>query len=485
MRIATYGNFQRGIVDDPSVEDQGGFEFASGMDIFSEPGVLKACLAMEAVTRDSGIGTLNALPLWMVDVAEGSSTRTYICFGSKIIHSNSGALNSGQNWELFITNSQGTILGMAAWAQYLAYASETKLGRVAIHNAATQSDSYASLNGDPEHHPMFIQGGALKIGDGRYVDSLSESYVFSNQVMKVPHDYRVKCLADIFGKLIIGTKFGAKQGTTTTHDASSFGWRGTVLSSGSALPDEVYPLKLRGMHALIYDGQALYGFPDQEGDIYIFDGARFKPYRKLFPTGINNYLEVYPGAVGQHFDTLLFAGESSWSPGVSQMKDGIICQSFVPSQASPLDASPGVITIGFVKQAYNGRVFIGYYRATSSTYHIEVTSQANNRQNNAKVRTLWHRVGTDKLKRWYGLKLNLKPMTTSTAVSVAYRTGRDQAFTSLAQTVTPATQDKPILFPLNPRTREIQFELTYTSYSTGSPELLSYDLLYDIINSIR
>jgi hypothetical protein len=42
MKQLSYGNFQVGMVPNPSIEDKGGFEFASGMDIFSEPGVMKA-----------------------------------------------------------------------------------------------------------------------------------------------------------------------------------------------------------------------------------------------------------------------------------------------------------------------------------------------------------------------------------------------------------------------------------------------------------
>jgi hypothetical protein len=42
------------MIDDPSIEDKGGFEFASGMDIFSEPGVMKAAPAMESLNLGAG-----------------------------------------------------------------------------------------------------------------------------------------------------------------------------------------------------------------------------------------------------------------------------------------------------------------------------------------------------------------------------------------------------------------------------------------------
>jgi len=42
-------------VSDPSAEHGGGFEFASGMDVFSEPGVMTASRAFENVTLDGGL----------------------------------------------------------------------------------------------------------------------------------------------------------------------------------------------------------------------------------------------------------------------------------------------------------------------------------------------------------------------------------------------------------------------------------------------
>src|SRR6185436_4446101 len=106
MQSATFGDFQVGIVDNPSIEDKGGFEFASGMHIFSEPGVLKACAAMTEVTYGAS-ATPTDVPRWMVDTTDASDTRAYIAAGAKILESTDGI-----TWNLFLTNSQGNNLGL-------------------------------------------------------------------------------------------------------------------------------------------------------------------------------------------------------------------------------------------------------------------------------------------------------------------------------------------------------------------------------------
>ena len=76
-------------------------------------------------------------------------------------------------------------------------------------------------------------------------------------------------------------------------------------------------------------------------------------------------------------------------------------------------------------------------------------------------------------------------MAADTAVTVAYRTGRDAAFVDMPHTVTAANQDRPIMFSARPRSREIQFRLTFTTSGATTPELISYDPLFDTLISTR
>jgi hypothetical protein len=75
-------------------------------------------------------------------------------------------------------------------------------------------------------------------------------------------------------------------------------------------------------------------------------------------------------------------------------------------------------------------------------------------------------------------------MASGTSVAVSYRTSRDAAFTA-AGTITSANQGKPIMFAAQPRAREIQYKFTYTTSTTNTPELLSYDSIYQVLNSNR
>jgi hypothetical protein len=449
------------------------------MDIFSDEGVCKACLAMAEVTYGSG-ATPTDVPRWMVDTTDSGGTRGYIAVGTKILES-----TDGSTWNLFRTNGQGVNLGLAIWAGYVIYISETKIGRTLVGDASLANDSYlTTLDQDQTFHPALVQAGTLKIGAARYVASLDESFTFTPRALKLPSDYRVRCLADYLGNLMIGTRMGPGNvtGAVLNQGSDAFAWKGTVLSSGSALPDNAYPMKLRGMNAFLVDGQRLYAFPDGQGDILIFDGAGFPTFRTISPIKKSSGLTVSPGAVTQHVDnSILFAGDTSQIPGVYQMKNGAVCQAFVPSTVTPGgDAS---INIGFVKTSFNGVVTIGYYEGGTSSYHIQRTSA--NRQNNAMMRTCWHRVGTDRFKRWAGIRLNLKPMAAGTVVTVAYRTGRDESFTNMPHTITSANQNRPVLFSVRPRSREIQFRFTFTTSTNTTPQLISYDPIFETLTATR
>jgi hypothetical protein len=465
------------MVDDPSIEDQGGFEFASGMDIFSEPGVLKACGTMSEVNYGTGASP-DGLPRFMVDTEDASGLRLYIAAGTKILES-----TNGSTFELFLTNANGENIGLDLYGGYVAYAAATKIGRAPIGDGASKDDSFiTTLDSDTEVHPMVKQAGTLKIGAGRYVASIDEAWAFTARAMKLPDGYRIRTLTEYLTNLFIGSRFGASTGSPVAHDASIFSWRGIVLAAGSALPDVPYPIKLRAMNALLADGRNLYAWPDREGEVFGFDGIGFQQLRKIRPAvvgGINP--SVLPGGVTQHLDgTILFGLSTTTLPGVYQMKNGAICQAFVPAGHTP-GAAAGY-SIAFVKST-NSAVYIGYQKASDITYHIAKSTGI--KQNGAMIRTLWHKLNTDRMKRFKGVRLNLKPLATGTSVAVHYRPARDAAFTDSGFTITSANQNRPILFTVQPRTREIQFKLVYTTATTNSPELLSYDVLFDILNSSR
>src|ERR1044071_6223068 len=194
MKSASFANFQVGIIDDPSIEDRGGFEFASGMDIFSEPGVLKANFALQAVSgfTPSQFG-------WAVKTTNyGGTLRGYMSIHDKIYESTDGI-----TWALFITNSNGRILNLEIFNGYIVYAADTKLGRCEVHNSASQNDSWQTI-ASASWHPITVQGGTLKIGAGRYVASVDESFAITTQAMKAPVDYTILTTANYLNRLFGG-----------------------------------------------------------------------------------------------------------------------------------------------------------------------------------------------------------------------------------------------------------------------------------------
>jgi len=470
MNSIRFANFQVGMVDDPSVEHKGGFEYASGMDIFSEPGVIKASFALAEVTYGTGATPID-VPRWSDDKSD-STSRMYVVAGDKILES-----TNGTTFNLFLTNANGAILGMRIFDGYVYYASATKLGRAPVGNGAAKDDNFQTLDSDTEFHPMELQAGGLKIGAGRYVANVAEGGTFTAQALKLPVGYRIKSLASHLLKLYAGTKFGTGLGATTFGDASVFDWNGIPLSSGSALPGTPYPIKMRAMHALLSDGGTLYGFPDSAKNLYFNDGVTFRQLRQLQTRSIT-LGEVEPGAVCQHLDTILWGGTYSLGGGVMQMKSGAVCQAFVPSFLTP--GGGGTVNIGFVRSAFNGQIYIGLY--DGNTYHIEKTSS--NRQNNAVIQTLWHKCKTANTKRFAGVQLHLKPLG-NCEVTVHYRTERNGSWIAAPYVIDEDNQHSPLLFRAQPRDVEIQFKFTFTTSTTTTPELIGYEPLFEVLSSTR
>ncbi len=476
MPSASFKNFQIGMVDDPSIEDQGGFEFASGMDIFSEPGTIKANYAMQECLYGAG-ATPDALA--MAGFYSNNPSGLFVSMGNKVLLNNSGT------FQVYLTNSQGAIKGFSKFGNYLTYASANYLGRANIGGAVSgQNDTLIDFSANPfisSYIPMQVQAGTLKIGSSRYVHSVDESFAASFQALKLKDGSFVSSLVNHFNNLYLGNANGDEQ------DSSVYGWQGTVLSTGSSLPDTVYEMRQRGMQALFSDSRTLFAFPDSRSEILTFDGAGFATFRKLFYMANKGYFFVKQEGIDLFNDTIVFAGESNVVPGIYQMKGGAICQGFVPSGYTPgIDA---FIKTGFVRRGASvgsdqrTDLYISYYKQSDNSFHIEHLSP--NRQNNAVLQTLWHRIATDNLKRWKGVKLNLKPLPAGCSVAVSYRTDKNAAFTNSGYTITAANQDKPVIFAAQPRSREIQFKCTYTTATTFTPELLSYDPIFEVLKTNR
>jgi hypothetical protein len=203
MKSKTFAGLQAGVVDDPSIENNGGFEFASGMDIFSEPGVMKASPAMQELSYGTGAAPAD-VPRWMVDVYSGGTIRSYIAAGAKILES-----TNGSTYNLFLTNANGVNNGLGLWNGYVVYVNGANIGRAPVGNGAGKNDSYLTTLDSASINPIVTQGGTLKIGADRYVASLDESFTLTPRALKLPVGNKVAALAEHFQNLMVGVNAGS------------------------------------------------------------------------------------------------------------------------------------------------------------------------------------------------------------------------------------------------------------------------------------
>lgn len=479
MKSASFANFQVGMVDDPSVEDQGGFEFAAGMDIFSEKGVIKPGFKLEEVPLDTGV-TLDALPTHMVRNKNEAGANSYFAVGDKILKQ-----PTGNAIEDFATNALGTIDGLGAWVNDIVYTKGNNLGRINIGGSG-QDDSFATLSSESSRaHPIIDQAGTLKIGNRQYVDSLDESFTLRTQALKLPRYAEAVSLADYQNDVFVGgsMQYNASM-NIATNEATVYRWNGIPFSTGSALPTSVYRSEKFIARAQVSANRTLWALPAEDYAIYYFDGAGFALFKR-FSTDFLDTLRPNHESVCEYKEGFLFTGDSTRAPGVFHFQEGALCQSFIFPDTISSD-----VEAGFVKLGYNNKVYVGIKdNDDDSCYILRETVY---RQNQAYMATLWHRIGTDQNKRWRGVKLNLKPLPDNCGVRIYYRTQRNASFTDSGIVVGLGqyNQDRPLIFSAQPRSREIQFKFVFTTpvlEVPGNvdvcPELLSYDVLFDRINS--
>jgi hypothetical protein len=493
MKLASFGNFQIGQVDNPSVENKGGFEFASGMDPFSEPGVIKAALAMADVTLTEGLTQTKTIAQ-MVEYISDDVVGILAAHGDDVWISVSGIVFEGSTtFTKLFSGTKGTILGLAVFNGYLFYATATNIGRITLGSFDDQDDDFIDTGvEDSPYHPMVVQGGTLKVGNGRYVGSIDEDSTFTAQALKLPVGYVVKTMAAHFDRLFVGANEGQAAANVSSQKATIFEWRGILPATGAALPDVIYTLNTQGIHVLVSNGTDLFAFPGWDGAAWVYTGAGFAKFRDIFPdkTALmgtaGQLIEMFPYSATAYEGSLLVSGTFDNQHGIFQIKDGRVTQLLVPSFVTPGETvSSETRSTPMVASVWLDTIFFSTKKTVSgtSTYYFQYLST--NRQDDAMVRTLWHRLGTDQFKRIAGIKLNLKPMAADTAVSVAYRTGRTDSFTAAPYTITSANQDQPIMFTVRPRASEIQFNFTFTTSTTKTPELLSYDILFETLNTSR
>ena len=254
-----------------------------GFDIHSEVGVLKV---NQALTKESG-STIDDLVKASVPCSDGN---TYL-FGST--NGKIWKRTSGGTYSLEATASPAAggigILDAMEYQDYIYYAMESRLGRVAVGSAwSTRDDNWATFtNTDASFHPMLIVNLVLYIGDANYIAQV-DAGTFSANALDISAPLRIKCLGQLGTDILLGTYVSSNIVSTQI-----FRWNTWSVSFTNS-----DPIPEIGINCFLPIDNGVIVNAGTKGNLYTYDGVNLNPYKQIKGTWDNstNKAVVNPNA---------------------------------------------------------------------------------------------------------------------------------------------------------------------------------------------
>ena len=278
-------DFSGGLSDSDEIGLKSSFSWGEGLDIHSEPRVLKVLQKLKKESPASGANEVTDL---ILSVAVCSDGNTYL-FGDagKIYKRTSAGV-----YTLVYTDVNGRIGGAAEFNGYLYWATSNKLSRKPIPGQADWSDiehDWQNITLDAEFHPMIICWSELYIGSGEDLASVDIAGVFTSSALDlhVGSGERIRALNSASSYIIIHTWKG-----NNINEGKIFTWDGrqatylTVSETSEA-----------GIRASLFLKNFLYIWAGTLGNFYYYDSSQIELLRKLpgiFTTAI--FSEILPEA---------------------------------------------------------------------------------------------------------------------------------------------------------------------------------------------
>jgi len=293
MAINLFPSGLRGLSDSKFSGIEGSVSKMVGIDIHSEPGLIKI---HQALAKDSG-DTVTALCRVRLAVSSGETFWFSYTDGKIWRRSTAGA------WLLVHTTTPAAgaagCLGAAEYDGFIYWATQSRLHRIPIASIATlanwtanASEDWATFTKtDTEFHPMVVRGLRLFIGDGNLVAKVEDDtrHSFTANALYLRTPYRIKTMIEFDIDLLIGTFVN-----DNVNKALLIRW--DTYDEESWQSDDT--IEENGINAFIRDDNYVYVQAGQYGRIYFYDGATLIPYKRIpgdwSPT---KYGEVYPQAV--------------------------------------------------------------------------------------------------------------------------------------------------------------------------------------------
>jgi hypothetical protein len=300
--MALFSDFSGGLADSAMRGINGSFAALVGLDVHSEPGILKVA---QALAKDSGT-TVTELCKSVVTASDGNS---YWFSGD------SGKIwkrTSTGTWSLAHTNTKGKNFDARQYGDYIYYTADGFLGRQSVATAASEApwssadDDFQTLsNGDNEYAPMEEVCERLFIGNGKYVAKF-DGTTYVDNALDLTSKFRISALYPYGIDLLIGTYVGASQAVKVNF-CKLFRWDTRADDYNDS--DLVYEA---GINAFIPADNQLYVQAGINGQIYYYNGSLLIPYKNI-PGAFtpNAYGLTYSGSVGYFKGRSIFGFSNS------------------------------------------------------------------------------------------------------------------------------------------------------------------------------
>lgn len=432
-----------------------------GLDIHSEPGIIKA---NQALTKESGT-TVDDFVKASVVCSDGN---TYF-FGST--NGKIWKRNSSGTYSLEATASPAAggagILDAYEYQGYIYYAMESRLGRVAVGSPtswAGKDDNWATFtNTDADFHPIKEVNQVMYIGDKNYVAQV-DAGTFSANALDIKTPLRIKALGQILTDLLVGT-------FVNTYRVATEILRWNTWSVSFSSSDPVPEIGINSF--LATDNYNLVS-AGRKGHIYYYDGQQLQEFKKIPGswTGTNEAY-IYPNATCNMNGMPLFGlSNVSGNPascgiysinGYDRNYPKVLNLEWLISTGHSSNVEIGVIKM------IGTTLLVSWKDTTSGTvYGIDKLDLT------AKVATSYFETRQIYLERdvknTISAFVGYRSLPTGTTIKIYYKANYNASY---VEATTVVDTDRKIVFTKDkfPEANTIQFKVELNSSSNDSPEV--------------
>lgn len=300
-----------GIADSAYEGIPGSFAEMVGLDIHSEPGIVKIRGRMDTATGAIS-GKIRAF-------VSSTNTESYAVGGynnSSYIYksTNSGATWAGMGIPALST---GEARNAIIWKSHLIVATDDKLD---AYNFDTHvwTIGFATLTKDVNYHPMWEgkRDGKLYIAGGNIVSKLEEtsgdnfdaatgaSFSFTASALDLPEDFKIQSMEEVGQYLLLGCRKTSDSTTDTSMPtAIIYPWNYVLRPSSYDAPIDIR--RFKGVSAQLNINNTYFAWIGARGELFQFTGTKFAKLKRVpgYTTDI-----VQPNAVLTNFNDIPYFG---------------------------------------------------------------------------------------------------------------------------------------------------------------------------------